>query len=618
MRSRHGEHDSQPGRRNRVGEVRRSQLVGTYGPGAVIDFRSPNTGAPVSGLLAGLEEWEAASPRKGLSHRQVIKEPRLQRRCGVQGFRLPPVRLDDDKDNSYDILPVVRFPDWLQCSRCGRLARSWAWQSDPGDASRHCPECSRTNEPVFAAPVRFVVACGDGHIDEFPWQLWIGCSCKPRDAQLVLDTDGPGLGGKFLSCKTDGCASEPRSFDGVFSKDALSDRGLKCRGRQLWLPGGDKDQPCNKKPRVLQRGASNLYWGLNPSAIDIPPFSNGTPSEFGEHWESAQALSGDVLKGAIAQWGLVEKTGQPIDVLLGIIDRWRTALDAAENDEAPLQWEEYQQFVRAEHEDIDEKNFKVRPEQVTPDLRQCFDSIVLASRLREVRVTTGFTRITPPSGPFSAGDEVARIYVQKPDWLPGVELLGEGIFLRFNRKRLEAWESKPYVKSRIKVLQARIGKNLFDNEEEPEHVTARFVLIHSFAHALMLQLSLECGYSSSALKERLYVGSDAHDMCGVLIHTGSPDSEGTLGGLVRQGRASSLAALVRKAGEQMEWCSSDPVCITDAMTISSPRNGAACHSCLLTPETSCEHFNRYLDRALLVGTPDEPRLGFFRDLLDDE
>jgi hypothetical protein len=128
-------------------------------------------------------------------------------------------------------------------------------------------------------------------------------------------------------------------------------------------------------------------------------------------------------------------------------------------------------------------------------------------------------------------------------------------------------------------------------------------------------LSLECGYSTSSLRERLYVDKNNPSMCGVLIHTSTADANGTLGGLVRQGRAERMEALVLAAIEAMEWCSSDPLCMKGINSLSDGMNLAACHSCVLAPETACEHFNRFLDRAMLVGEPGNPELGFFSCLL---
>jgi hypothetical protein len=105
------------------------------------------------------------------------------------------------------------------------------------------------------------------------------------------------------------------------------------------------------------------------------------------------------------------------------------------------------------------------------------------------------------------------------------------------------------------------------------------------------------------------------EMAGLLIFTSSPDADGTLGGLARQGDSGNIVRLFEDALASMMWCSSDPLCIDGAHSRSEPTNGAACHSCLLAAETSCEEFNSFLDRALLVGTPTQPEIGFFEDYL---
>jgi hypothetical protein len=131
----------------------------------------------------------------------------------------------------------------------------------------------------------------------------------------------------------------------------------------------------------------------------------------------------------------------------------------------------------------------------------------------------------------------------------------------------------------------------------------------------MRRLTFECGYGSSSLRERLYV-SDAKEalMSGILIYTASGDSEGSLGGLVRMGEAGNFGRILGAALEDARWCSSDPVCAeagnmggqgTDGLNI------AACHCCALMPETSCEQFNRLLDRQLVLSSLSSSGLGFF-------
>ena len=125
-------------------------------------------------------------------------------------------------------------------------------------------------------------------------------------------------------------------------------------------------------------------------------------------------------------------------------------------------------------------------------------------------------------------------------------------------------------------------------------------------------MAFECGYDSSSLRERLYVSSgEETEMHGLLIYTASGDSEGTLGGLVRQGEPGRLDNTLKAAIENASICSSDPLCIESQGQGTSSLNLAACHACGLLPETSCEEGNLLLDRGLVIGTPDDEGLGYF-------
>ena len=146
---------------------------------------------------------------------------------------------------------------------------------------------------------------------------------------------------------------------------------------------------------------------------------------------------------------------------------------------------------------------------------------------------------------------------------------------------------------------------------------ARYLLVHTLAHILINQLVFECGYSTAALKERLYVSSDVQaPMAGMLIFTASGDSEGSLGGLVRLGRPALFEPMVRRAISRASWCSADPVCSENLGGAGSRLiNKAACHACVLLPETACETINNGLDRSVVVGTPVNPSVGFLSELL---
>ena len=226
----------------------------------------------------------------------------------------------------------------------------------------------------------------------------------------------------------------------------------------------------------------------------------------------------------------------------------------------------------------------------------------------------GCERFARFAGLDDAGDaNVASLSISALEWLPAVEIRGEGIFLGLDTEAVRKWEQQEAVRQRAKDMDDAWEREWLERHEQPPtwRITGQFVLIHTFAHALMRQLTLECGYSSSALRERLYARPAENEMAGLLIYTATSDADGTLGGLQRQGHASRLERTIFGALRAMEWCSSDPLCIHGMISGGDGLSKSACHACVLAPETACEHFNRFLDRAMLVGLPDNPEVGFF-------
>lgn len=603
---------------NRLGELRRSTVVMTFGPGSVVDFRVD--GAPVSAVAAGLEEWDASFRPAGLLNPQKITEPRLQRKLSVKGFRLPPVVDENwrDKDGNPDnrFLVAVRFPQWLQCPQCDRIDRSGKWGQEPGRAYRYCTKCTSKNpgqQKVFAIPVRFVMACPNGHLDEFPWHYWVGHNpeCpKKEKTHLYLKSERPGLAGLILSCPE--CKAS-RSMDGIFSVGTWS--GITCRGRRPWLTSPDTG--CTKKLRALQRGASNLYFPVNQSALSIPPWSDELQEALGVYWSDiadATPVDRSALITLLAKTGLkpvVDEMGlSPQELAAAIDERLKlfngeTILD--------IRQEEYRQLTSGVDTQKNEaREFEIRNEKVPAPLRPFFSNVVRVVRLREVRATKGFTRINPPGDEDSP--EIAPISAGPLDWLPAIEVRGEGIFLAFDQTAIMKWEQLEQVSIRARQInegwQAE-WKQRYGDGGPSRWISGRYILIHTFAHALMRQLTLECGYSTAALRERLYVSEGDTDMAGLLVYTATSDSDGTLGGLQRQGDPSRIERAVISAIRAMEWCSSDPLCIEGMMTGADGLSLAACHACVLSPETACEEFNRFLDRAMLVGLPDKPMVGYF-------
>lgn len=246
------------------------------------------------------------------------------------------------------------------------------------------------------------------------------------------------------------------------------------------------------------------------------------------------------------------------------------------------------------------------------------DGIFLVERLREVRALKGFRRVTGSGKLY-----YPNLDRKPPTWLPATEVFGEGFFIRFNQDRISQWEesNSAALARRVPDLSTECNDDDFVGKrfEQWQYVAGRMILVHTVSHLLIRQLCYECGYHAASLRERLYVFSDK---AGVLIYTADGDSEGSLGGLVRQGRQARFYSTLMAALRRAEWCSNDPICLEMPQHGPKRTNLAACHACAMVAETSCTELNGLLDRGLVIGdqgqsgAPGAEVIGFFRDLLD--
>jgi hypothetical protein len=250
-------------------------------------------------------------------------------------------------------------------------------------------------------------------------------------------------------------------------------------------------------------------------------------------------------------------------------------------------------------------DFTTKREKVPAATRPWLREVTLVPRLREVSALYGFTRIDAPEWDVTStdSDRVVRLSREAPAWVPCAQTRGEGIFLRFDEATLTVWEKRPDVQARKKILTAAHEGWRADRRLPAGHWPGmRYVLLHTFAHAMIRELALECGYSAAGIAERIYARTGDTPMAGVLLYTAAPDSEGTLGGLVSLGQRDRLGELIAQALDASRLCSSDPLCAEHDPRDRRVLYGAACHACLFAAETSCERGNHYLDRRLLVDT----------------
>ena len=242
-------------------------------------------------------------------------------------------------------------------------------------------------------------------------------------------------------------------------------------------------------------------------------------------------------------------------------------------------------------------------------------SISLIDKIRVVNALVGFSRLTPAMDK----DDNGFVDAKEPEtnWYPAYEVRGEGIFIEFNQDDIDSWiSSHPEIIERAQRLNDNYASS-FIGKNHPRTITPKFIMLHTLSHLLISQLSFECGYSIASLSERLYCAeeSDGKQMSGIFIYTASGDSEGTLGGLVRQGRADAFPRIIKKAVASALTCSNDPVCILSRGQGRDSLNLAACHACGLLPETCCEERNAFLDRGMIVGTFENRSTGFWNDIL---
>jgi hypothetical protein len=601
-------------------------VVTTFGAGAMVDLTEKSV------LIQGTDFWRYHGDQASGS---VIAEPRLRRalapRLQAQGlelslsqpFRAPPATADDIPSRGQGIR-VIEFPAWFVCQHpdCRALFRPLAHLLPESGPFKH-PDCDYGGER-HAVPVRFVATCKHGHLEEFPWLLFSHPDGPCEAPRLRLDE---GATGDFAEIRVRCACGAERSLS-----DALVEQSNPgCRGLRPWL-GSEAAEPCTERLRLLVRTATNTYFSHCESALSIPEPERDLEHRVAEVIELIGHATAQNLPVLRTIPKVAQALGDHSDAeVLRIIER----MNAGETEDPEgLRTAEFRQFL-AQPEDQgeipapDEKFFarrcrvpgkssdRDRPGRNgrTRLLPPQVAAVVLARKLREVRVQLGFTRSEPVSpdleGEFDLGVTLARVGLHT-DWLPASEIHGEGLFVRLDENEVARWERRDAVRARERDLAAGHRLSAERGDTSLAFPGARFYLLHSLSHLLITAISLECGYSASAIHERIYCAraDQALPMAAILLSTGTPGSEGTLGGLVEQGPV--LVEHLGRAFDMAELCANDPLCAAhDPNGDHAERflEGAACHGCLYVAEPACERFNRYLDRALVV-----PTLGHDRDL----
>lgn len=603
----------------RVGTVRPSHMLYASGVGAVIDLPG------LSVLVQGLDFWDySAVVINSITEDRLLRSVRAVLGNQVEGLRTPPWMPDEGDDPagppSRVGVPVIPFPQWLRCTACERLGRIdeghlWRFENRnprrPDLARFVHAQCTRRKEPA-AVPARFMLACPKGHLDEFPWVTFVhrGQACPKGSGSRLTMQDLTGNVGPNVVVRCE--CGEKRNLIQAVGAGAAS-RLPRCRGRHPHL-GTFEECGRPTEVRTLILGASNQWFAVSLSALHLPSLAEGIAAAVETCWAQLQEIeSVGTLRYALKMDPkLTDLREFAEEALWDAIQRRRQALARPDAAAAPdLRAPEYAVLSNPDGAPDDDPDFSLSSRPVPYSLGGLLDQVVLVDRLREVKAFVGFTRLDAPEWGDSGPPGLVRLTLDgHPRWVPAAETRGEGLFLRLREQAVGEWESRVADHPHVRALHAayvRFRKNR--GRDGSGWPPLRYWLLHTLAHMLIRQVSLDCGYSSASLTERIYCGTMEEPAAGILVYTAAPDSEGTLGGLVALGEPDRLEALFQHAFHTARWCSSDPLCAEREPT--EPEefvNGAACHACLFLSETTCERGNRFLDRSFVVPVAADPAL----------
>ncbi len=575
------------------GQIRRSQVITTYGPGALIDLPRD------SAIVGGLDKWPSESKLEG------IDEPRLSRKLQMVlgGNSLPRLYAPPAVSNvPGEVIGIGgwRFPEWFVVQKAP--AASEHQQSRKLVHRKKLDDKGRFDGQTVVA-TRFVRACPKGHVDDIDWYGFVHGPDNNCRHQLWLDESGTSgdLSDLWVRCE---CGQKRGMHE---AKDIGTNPLGTCQGARPWL-GKNANEPCNQPSRLLIRTASNAYFPQVMSVLSLPDRGGEVENVVKELWDDLEIVDGPAILEIMKRKPKVAEKLAPFsddEVIEAINQRKRGSIN-----DRPIKQVELEALM-AVPEGFDDvaidPDFHARrlPDSSwrTPGRFDGIKAVIQVHRLREVLALVGFTRfeaVMPDiQGEYETDVELAQIALE-PSWFPAVENRGEGVFLQLCADAVRTWRDRSSVQNRIGSL-AEGHKQWIQQRDSPRQFPdGPYVLLHTLSHLLLQSLSMRCGYPATSIRERIYVDEEVGHF-GLLLYTASPDAEGTLGGLVQQARY--IEDHIAQALRMGELCSNDPVCAQHTPGQSMEErwlHGAACHGCALVAETSCEMRNDYLDRALVV------------------
>ncbi|GAA6768674.1 DUF1998 domain-containing protein [Flavobacterium sp. CGRL1] len=556
-----------------------------------------------------------------------------------QGYKL---------ENPFALMSAKYFPEWFYCNTCHRFDKfvNWKynWENNVESVDKekfYPPKCfkcyvkNRKNKRKFfdLEQIRFILTSNNGEIADIPWDKWsmlkklkkenedekegiekdseinnseekittLSNIHVPDDLELELKTSDKldDLKGIWIIAKNKhGEQINFSTLSGLFN--------LRVKIEEL-IPNTN-EKGILFKPVI--RTSNSVYYPNILSSIYLPAndeLNQKTINLIKEYYDDGFNI--DQIVKVLSKSHSKEFEKQLIQKLIENNFSEREAeISKTENE---YRFDEYKFIISKEKEKLG-NSLIFEKIDINFFPHNLIKSIFKMDKIKITSVQTSYTRQEPISiNLFLKDDEDSnndkKIYKKftskegiNVKYLPAIESFGEGIFFDFDNDKLNKWiEAYPEIKTRVQTI--------IDNHNNSDSllnkdlvITSKFILIHTFSHLIIKELEYLCGYPATSIQERLYIDDNPKtEMNGVLIYT-IAGSEGSYGGLTSVCDSDKIGKLILSAMMRAKDCATDPICYHTGGQGVSNLNLSACFSCSLLPETSCEIFNCYLDRRVLI------------------
>lgn len=594
-------------------QIRKSQLITGFGPGSIVNDLEGD-----GFMILAPRHWSNESRL-----RAPVQNETLRQKLGAKML----VSIKEAGNEYYPDITSVRIPRWSYCSRCRLMTRQGSFSSRKAKCSN--PECSSKKykgKKSTLVSVRILVMCENGHISDFPFQEFVhgDSDWEHHELSYNIDSRKSGMSSVLIKCET---CNKSKRLDGVLSNEFKEKHKLFCSGESPWLlQEGEfiKKEKCDKDLIGVQKSSSNIYFPIVQRSIAIPiesDIDNVITSSF-EDYNIRERVNEIIAENDFNEeviWSMIRLFSNRLlndshkeQAMYYFYNPPNVELNASFEE---LEYRAFNQFVGSV-KNKDWSGYRYAGAKLDFAWANLFEEIIPMDRVKITNAFCGFTRVKPfeeieGESPSKLSDMIKQAYgyKNKIEEVFVDEIRGEGIFFKVDYDKLIEWAKQDEVQKEFERLGDESKLFLSERYKNPQ----QFVALHSLSHALIHSFSKQSGYPLSSLSEIIYTPrlGDETAYAGIFIYTANSDGDGSLGGLFSLGEENKLSVILNRMVIDNKWCSSDPVCSGYGASGVQSSNLAACHNCLILPETSCGYFNKYLHRGFLTSPNSNHKIEIF-------